>query len=248
VSLSFEIFSGIKKTLILAHRGSQKLNHYPENSIPAFQEAVALGASGIELDVRLSLDNVLFVMHDHNLHRLTGNNLLLERTRSDKLMQIGFLGSEKDIKIPTLREVFEKFGSTIYYNIEIKKKSGRYSELSANLLQLIDEFQLERKVWLSSFDFKFLLHWKKMNTNIPVALLFQYWNFLTSYHARHKVTNLLHPSARLIPRMKQIMSLGKPVCLWTVNDIQDLRVLKNMEIYGIITDDVPFARQVLLNE
>ena len=247
MSLSSEIFSGIKKPLILGHRGSQKLNHYPENSIPAFQEAVELGASGIELDIRLSLDNVLFVMHDHNLHRLTGYNILFQRTRSDKLSQLDFLGFEQ-IRIPTLREVFERFGSTIYYNIEIKKSPGRYSELSTILSKLIDEFQLDRKVWLSSFDFKFLLHWKKLNTNIPAALLFQYWNFLTSNHAQHKVSDLLHPSARLIPRLKQIMAVGKPVCLWTVNNIQELQILKNMDIYGIITDDVPLAKKVLIDE
>ncbi|MEJ2049835.1 MAG: hypothetical protein P8Y60_08355 [Calditrichota bacterium] len=87
-----------------------------------------------------------------------------------------------------------------------------------------------------------------MNTNIPAALLFQYWNFLVSNHARHKVIDLLHPSARLIPRLKQIMVLGKPVCLWTVNDIHDLQVLKNVDIYGIITDDITVAKKVLIDE
>ena len=62
------------------------------------------------------------------------------------------------------------------------------------------------------------------------------------------MSDLLHPSARLIPRLKQIMAVGKPVCLWTVNNIQELQILKNMDINGIITDDVPLAKKVLIDE
>ena len=58
--------------LILAHRGSQKINGFPENTIPAFQEALDLGAHGIELDIRLTADREIIVYHDSDLNRHFG--------------------------------------------------------------------------------------------------------------------------------------------------------------------------------
>jgi len=248
VSSISKIFSGLQLPLILAHRGSQKIKGYPENSIPAFQEALELGASGFELDIRIARDDVLFVMHDHNLKRLTGKRLILEKSVSEEIKKLSFLRNKDHIQIPTLWEVFQTFGSKMYYNIEIKKNSAGYSKLAGRLIDLIDEFKLHRKVWLSSFDFKFLVHWKKLTTDIPVALLFQYWYGLNQNRAQGEISDILHPSVKLIPHLNKFLALGKPICFWTVNDPEETRMLNNKNIAGIITDDVPLIRQVLLND
>ena len=243
-----KIFTGIQLPLILAHRGSQKKRGYPENSIPAFREALELGASGFELDIRISKDDVLFVMHDHHLKRLTGKGLTLEKNISEEIRKISFLGYQDQIRIPTLREVFQTFGSAAYYNLEIKRNPKGYVKLAKRLIDLIDEFKLHRKVWLSSFDFKFLDQWKKMNTEIPVAFLFQYWYGLNRYRAQEKITDILHPSVRLMLHLNKFLALGKPICFWTANDLEEIRMLKNKNIVGIITDDVPLVKQVLFND
>ena len=107
--------------LILAHRGSQKIAGFPENTIPAFQEALDLGAHGIELDIRMSADREIIVYHDSDFSRLLGINKKISRSPLKEIRQLNFpqkIGSKK-ISIPLLREVFEKFGSGFYYNLEM---------------------------------------------------------------------------------------------------------------------------------
>lgn len=98
----------MSKPLIFAHRGVK--GTHPENTMIAFQEAERIGAHGIELDVHLSKDGELVVIHDETVDRTTnGIGLVSEKTVEE--LQALDAGSHKDAsfheaKIPTLREVF----------------------------------------------------------------------------------------------------------------------------------------------
>ena len=92
---------------IYAHRGSS--GTHPENTLPAFAEAVRVGADGIELDVHLSKDGYLIVMHDEEVDRTTnGKGLIREKTLEElkKLNAGGKFSKEfPAAKVPELREV-----------------------------------------------------------------------------------------------------------------------------------------------
>lgn len=95
---------------IWAHRGASTV--YPENTMPAFQEAVKLGADGIELDIQRSLDGILFVYHDENLSRLTRTNRFVQELRSDAIQSLEVKAQVRhpaSQHIPRLEEVLEYF-------------------------------------------------------------------------------------------------------------------------------------------
>ena len=93
--------------LIIAHRGAS--NQAPENTIPAFQRALELGAGGIELDVHMSADGYLMVIHDETVDRTSnGKGLVKGKTLAElKSLDFGSWFSEEfsDEKIPELEEV-----------------------------------------------------------------------------------------------------------------------------------------------
>ncbi|MBQ5357334.1 MAG: glycerophosphodiester phosphodiesterase, partial [Oscillospiraceae bacterium] len=96
-------------TKIYAHRGfSEK---YPENTMLAFRKAAELGVEGLEIDVHLTKDGELVVMHDENTVRTTGVNALIKDLTLEefKALDAGFVkkGEFEFEAPPTLREVFE---------------------------------------------------------------------------------------------------------------------------------------------
>lgn len=243
-----KLFVQQEEPIILAHRGSQKIGKFPENTIPAFKEALELGAHGFELDVRVSKDGELVVVHDSNLRRLTGINLTIEKENYRDLTNIHFLEKPATIKIPTIKEVFEKFGEKAFYNIEIKRNPRVYGYLIDRLISLVNEFNLENIVWVSSFDFRFLRLWSRKNVNIPTAFLFEKWNIIIKFIAKHRNIDFLHPSSKLMTHFNQIKKINKPICVWTVDNRETLKGICKEEIFCIITDNVPLVREFLTSE
>ena len=92
MSISAKLFGGAGRPLILAHRGSPKSANFPENTIPAFREAVELGADGFELDIHLTKDKELVVFHDYRLKRLMGVPGGVSSLDSREISQLSFAG------------------------------------------------------------------------------------------------------------------------------------------------------------
>lgn len=110
------------KSGICAHRGA--MNTHPENTIPAFQEAIRLGAHMIEFDVQLSKDGHLVIMHDVTLDRTTnGSGEVRNKTLKElKELDCGSWKSAKfkDVRIPTFEEVLSIMPQNIWLNIHLK--------------------------------------------------------------------------------------------------------------------------------
>ena len=104
-------------TKIIAHRGYREAN-FPENSIPAFQEAIKKGASGFEFDIQLTSDKKLVCYHDANLG--DNDNSLIEDKSLEYIKQHD-LG--EGVRIPTLDEIFSEFGNKTFLNLEIKAEN-----------------------------------------------------------------------------------------------------------------------------
>ncbi len=234
------------RPLLIGHRGSQLIEKYPENSIPAFKEAVQLGAQAIELDVQLSADRKMMVYHDDTLSRLMGIDKNLRNFSCTQLKNFRFVNSEKAeyITIPTLSEVFESFGNHIFYNIEIKSDFKWISPVIKELYKCIAEFNLQNKVWISSFDPVVLWRWHRKYSGIPLAFLFDKWRFAEKWICRQPFIDILHPGINLISHFEAISNPGKEICFWTVNSADDLQKIKRMNLLGIITDNIPSVKQI----
>ena len=108
---------------IFAHRGFS--GKYPENTMIAFEKAVEIGVDGIELDVHLTKDNELVIIHDEDVKRTTNGEGLVKDMTLEELKKLDasatFVGQYGVNPIPTLREYFELVKDTnIITNIELK--------------------------------------------------------------------------------------------------------------------------------
>ncbi|MFQ5980639.1 MAG: glycerophosphodiester phosphodiesterase [Candidatus Heimdallarchaeota archaeon] len=119
---------------IYAHRGYRQGGHLPENTIPAFAAAVQQGADGVEFDVQLSKDGKAVIFHDNSLHKV-GIPKLLHDMSSDELQQVE-LG--KEIFLPMLDEVLERFGNSTFLNIELKSPNA-----ASEVARLLHEYELD---------------------------------------------------------------------------------------------------------
>lgn len=242
-----KFLEGLKPPILIAHRGSRVINHNPENTLAAFEEALQVEAHGIELDIWLTTDGELAVFHDRKLERLIDSHQQIDHCNSRQLQHLRFIGYEDNpqIRIPMLPEVLAKFGKKLYYNIEIKRQIGSYQKLIQRLQALLLEYDLSSQVWLSSFDVRFLREWRMTRNPVPCALLFSKWNWLIRRHFSQPYTQILHPSIKMIPRLSKMLCYSKPLCFWTVNQEEELRKIFHSAVFGIISDNIPLIKKCL---
>ena len=141
---------------IFAHRGFS--GYYPENTMLAFQKvAEETVADGIELDIQLTKDGEIVIMHDEMLDRTTnGSGWLKDHTLEErKMLSVGVnvKGFFPRQTIPTLREYFTWLKTTkLITNIELKTSYFEYEGIEEKLIAMVKEFGLEDQIWYSSFN------------------------------------------------------------------------------------------------
>jgi glycerophosphoryl diester phosphodiesterase len=108
--------------IVVAHRGASST--HPENTLEAFEAAVALGAQVVELDVRLSSDGVPVVMHDPDVSRTTEGVGLVHEMRAEELTALRARGGSSRARVPTLRQALSLLSGRSGVAIEIKNLPG----------------------------------------------------------------------------------------------------------------------------
>jgi glycerophosphoryl diester phosphodiesterase len=165
--------SNIKFPLNTAHRGFS--SKYPENTMSAFTEALYAGADVIEMDVALTKDKKIAVIHDDTLDRTTnGKGKVSDYTLAEiQKLDAGAKFAErfKGEKIPTLNEVFDKLGKKILMNVEIKDPHNPDSTIEKQVVDLIHKDKLEDFTLVQSFNHNSLNKVKKYDPSIKTAVL-----------------------------------------------------------------------------
>ena len=162
---------------VIAHRGAS--GHAPENTLPAFALAHEMGASDVELDVRMSRDAVLVLFHDSTLDRKTDLSGRAADHDAATLLatDIGswFDASHPDVEkryagttIPTLASLFEAHGSGFHYHVELK---GAQPSLPDATLAVIKHYGLMGQVTITSFNFDPLKRVREINADVRICLL-----------------------------------------------------------------------------
>lgn len=136
-----------------AHRGLHN-DRYPENSLPAFENAAKHGFA-IELDVHITADGEIVVFHDYNLKRMTGADQKMRDCSYSELCRYTLLGTS--YKIPTLRETLQLIKGRVPLLIEIKKR-GFSNNLERKLYEILREYS--GKYAVQSFS-PFSIRWFK---------------------------------------------------------------------------------------
>ena len=157
-----------------AHRGLSYL--YPENTLEAFKQAFRYDICGIELDVQLSKDDQLVVIHDETLDRTTNlkGNVMDYTLAELKEAEIAYQG--KIYRIPTLAEVFSLCRdhlaeSETFINIELKNSVFPYPGMEKKVLEMVKAFELQDHIIYSSFNHDSLKLMKQLDPHAHLAVL-----------------------------------------------------------------------------
>ncbi|MCP3738548.1 glycerophosphodiester phosphodiesterase [Rossellomorea sp. BNER] len=228
-------------TLIFAHRGSA--GTHPENTMEAFMEAERVGADGIELDVQLSKDGEVVVIHDESIDRTTNDRGFVQDYTLKEIQSFNasykFKKLFKQPKIPSLREVFDWMrGNQLICNVELKNGVIPYPQLEERVIALVEEFEYEERVILSSFNHYSIVHCYRINPKIEIAPLysnglFMPWVYAGSIHAR-----AIHPNIKVITdhMIVDAQNAGVAVRPYTINAKPLMERLIKIDCAAIITD------------
>jgi glycerophosphoryl diester phosphodiesterase len=245
------MLTSLPQPVIFAHRGASA--HAPENTLASFELALAQNADAIELDVKLSADGQVVVIHDPTVNRTTGSQ---GRVKDLSLAQLhaldaGSFFSEKfrGEKIPTLEEVFEALGKRIFINVELTNYNTPRDGLVESVCTLVKRFGLQKHIMFSSFFASNLSQARNYLPDVQRGLLAL--NGLLGAWARSfgfafGKYQALHPYlADVTPQeVQRVHRLHRRIHVWTVNAAEDMRRLFHWGVDAIFTDDPQLAVQV----
>lgn len=239
-----------KKKMIIGHRGFRA--KYPENTIVSFQAALDAGADMIELDVRLSKDKQLVVIHDDDLDRTTsGKGPVNQYTMSElKRLDAGswFDSRFSDERLPALADTLKLVRGHGLINVEIKAGSDETDPLILKmgemLVDVIRQENAEKTVLVSSFNKTVLKRVSRMSHPPALGVLTKYGEKQDAL-AICKMMNAFswHPyyldvDEEIILTMHR---LGIKVLPYTINSEPEIVHLFKMGVDGVFTDNPAMA-------
>ncbi|WP_293890703.1 glycerophosphodiester phosphodiesterase family protein [Flavobacterium sp.] len=211
----------------IGHRGAK--GYVAENTLASFQKAIDLGVDGIELDVHLSLDGKIMVIHDDTVDRTTSQKGLIKDFSAKELNQLG---------IPTLESVFDLVNKNCFINIELKAY-----DTADKVAELIRQYVAEKnwnyeQLIVSSFDWNALQQVHFLNDKIRIGVLTITDLALAMAFAKFIKAYSIHPYYHLLnaENVAPMQSKNFKVYPWTINEPEDIIFAKSLNVDGIITD------------
>ena len=231
--------------LVIAHRGASAAA--PENTIAAFERAIADGADAIELDVHLSRDDHPVVIHDETLERTTdGSGSVRAHTmRELKRLDAGawrgpaFAGQ----RLQTLQEVLERFRGRTRFWIELKGGSDLYPDIEERIVGLLEVYNAIDGSLVQSFDLAALARLRAFSREIILGALLDRAPLDVAGDVP-AAANAVCPSMQIlgIPEREAIRRSGRQCHVWTVNEPAQMDRLVDWSVDGIITDQPAVLR------
>ncbi|EGA90614.1 glycerophosphoryl diester phosphodiesterase [Planococcus donghaensis MPA1U2] len=263
---SKEAESNSNQFLTIAHRGAS--GHAPEHTMTAYQLGKDMHSDYIEIDLQMTKDGVLIVMHDEKVNRTTNGSgdvkdmLLSDIKKLDAGSWFNAAHPEKahfqykGLQVPTLEEVIETFGKTSRYYIETKAPDvypGMEEELVRVLKKhkLIDQKGRDNKVVVQSFSQDSLLKMKQLAPEIPLVQLISYSTpAIISDAELDDIKNYaigVGVNHKRIARdyVKQVRNHGLLIHPYTVNKRADMERLIEWGVTGIFTNYPDVLKAVL---
>lgn len=219
--------------LKIGHRGAKA--YEAENTLASFQKAIDLQVDAIELDVHLSVDNELMVIHDETIDRTTNGKGKVNQFTKAELQDFCI---ENQHKIPTLQEVFDLVRRRCFINVELKT-----FETAAKVVDLIEKY-IREKNWeysdflVSSFDWDALEEVNFVNSKIPIAVLTETDLDKALAFAKIIQAKAINPDFQLlnIENTRKLQENGFEVYPWTVNETAEIKKMQSFNVNGIISD------------
>ncbi len=233
--------------LRIAHRGASGRGLAPENTLAAFEKALDIGVDMLEIDVRVTGDGQLIVLHDPSLDRTTDCEGIVREMRLDEIRQADAGDGER---VPILPEVFDLARNRASILLEIKSDF-----IAERVVQAIADAQIEEQVVVQSFNPQTVERVKRLAPHLPSSLLIGELPTTPSrVRARRLVSQVLEVGANtlsiwhatLTPSLiEEMRKRGIAVWAWTVDEEITMRDLAMMGVQGLVTNYPDVLNNVL---
>lgn len=239
-------------TMIFAHRGFS--GYYPENTMLAFQKTAEESlADGIELDIQMTKDGELVIMHDETLDRTTnGSGYLKDYTLEElKTLSVGVnvKGFFPRQTIPTLCEYFTWLKTTkLITNIELKTSVFEYKGIEEKLIAMVHEFGLEEQIWYSSFNHYTIAKVKELMPEAKCGLLMDTWLMNVGSYAASQNAATVNACSWFCCKegvAEDLHAHGIKLQAWTPNDADLMKKLVDCGTDVLITNFPDIASKVI---
>jgi glycerophosphoryl diester phosphodiesterase len=229
--------------LVIAHRGDSA--HRPENTLAAFAGALELGASAVELDVQLTRDGHVVVIHDASLERTTSGrgdvrHMTLAQVRAVSAGYPNRFGSEwAGERVPTLAEALALLRDRARAMVEIKAESVTADETGGVEALAVAEIRragMVDKVALISFDQRAIVRLRQLAPDISRGRIFGRTSadeVLADARASGSEVVLPHKSQLNDALVARVHAAGIKLATWVVDEPEELRELARFDLYGV---------------
>lgn len=222
-----------KKPIVIGHRGA--MGHETENTLASVQKAMDLGVDMIEIDVFKIESGEIVVFHDDTVDRLANGGGKIEEYNISDLRKLILDGNHR---IPMLQDVLKLIDHKVKLNIELKGLN------TADRVNFITNYYIQEKGWkledflISSFNWDELRDMRKLNENIPIAVLTEedpMDAIPVGKELNAEAINLDY-STLTNENNSAIKNAGFKINAWTVNNAEDIIAMKRFGVHGIITN------------
>lgn len=235
-----------KRPLIIAHRGYRA--KYPENTLASFSAALDIGVKMIELDVMLTRDRKMVVIHDATLERTTDGHGQVNSHTLQELKELDagswFHPSFAGERLPELEEVLSLINGRALLNIEIKSNAYEPHQppdaIERQVVELVRRKKAHSSVLISSFEWKILNSVVSMEDAPAIALISKYP--AKGDHVKHCISLKAfswHPNCLELTynQVKVMREQGIRVFPYNVDSREEYRRMIQMDVDGVITSD-----------
>ncbi len=231
--------------LLVGHRGYPA--KYPENTIASFLAALFYGADGLELDMWLSKDGELVVIHDPDTERVAGKKLVVKETTFEELRQLDLgLGQ----RIPTLREVLEAVPPDIPLFVEIKDVDAAVPALHL----ILEKNRLEKTMFVS-FKPEALEAIRRESNEAQLGFIIGSMEAAQQAPILAQKLGLVAIAPPILgikylgleayrDYLKKMKKMGLYIAVWTVDRPEDLVPVKDL-VDAVITNDVETMKKAV---
>lgn len=234
---------------VIAHRGLSSVA--PENTLSAIKGAIENGADRIEMDVQLTKDGYVVLMHDRNMLRTTGVDNEVGNMNLYDIRQLDagswFSEKYKGEMVPILEEVLNACKNKVNLKIELKPENGNEKLLAETVVKKVQDYKMEQSVIISSFSSETIKRVHKLDKTIATGMIVR---FAYGPFAQKGVEDTVIMSNRYVSEylVKKLHLQGKRIFCWTVNTRSEIERLTRLGVDGIITDYPIMARETIYEE
>jgi glycerophosphoryl diester phosphodiesterase len=248
------LLPGRERPLLFAHRGLS--SEAPENTMAAFRLARDYGIPGIELDIHLTKDGKIVVIHDSNTRRTAPGSAVDVENEPYAAFSGLDIGSWKDARygaerVALLAEVLEEFAPAMYFDVEIKAAKAEDRGLEAALAALLSSMKLGADcIAVSSFNPVAIKRFKALAPSVPTGIIYCDSKELPIYLRRGQgrwlgQADFLKPKHDMVKPFGMALRRGlggRPVLPWTIDEPTEAARVRSLGCQGVISNKPQLVR------